>query len=61
MLCFKLVFNFFFMSFLKELISFLKSKSKLWLLPVIILMIIIGGLIIFAEGSVMAPFIYTLF
>ena len=49
------------MSFLKELWEFLKIRKKLWLAPIIIIMLILGGLLIIAQGSVVAPFIYTLF
>tara|TARA_B100000989_G_scaffold297916_1_gene285252 strand:- start:23760 stop:23909 length:150 start_codon:yes stop_codon:yes gene_type:complete len=49
------------MEFIKELWSFLRLRKKLWLSPIIIVMLIIGGLLIFAQGSVVAPFIYTLF
>jgi hypothetical protein len=49
------------MEFLKELWDFLKIRKKIWLLPIIIIMIIFGALIILAQGSVVAPFIYTLF
>tara|TARA_X000000950_G_C13558939_1_gene514736 strand:+ start:328 stop:477 length:150 start_codon:yes stop_codon:yes gene_type:complete len=49
------------MEFLKELWLFLKARKKLWLAPIIIVMLMVGGLLIFAQGSVMAPFIYTLF
>ena len=49
------------MSFLKEMIKFLMIRKKLWLLPIIIIMIIFGGLLILAQGSVIAPFVYTLF
>ena len=49
------------MSFIKELWRFLKAKKKLWLFPVIIVMVILGGLLVLAQGSVIAPFIYTLF
>jgi hypothetical protein len=49
------------MEFLKELIRFLRKNKKLWLLPIIIVMVILGGLLILAQGSVIAPFIYTLF
>jgi hypothetical protein len=49
------------MAFLKELIQFLNINKKLWLLPVILLMVLIGALLIFAQGSALAPFIYTLF
>lgn len=49
------------MSFIKELWEFLKIRKKLWLLPIIIMMVTLGGLLILAKGSVVAPFIYTLF
>ena len=46
---------------LKELWSFLRQRKKLWLAPLIIVMLILGGLLILAQGSVIAPFIYTIF
>ena len=49
------------MSFLKELLVFLKARKRIWLLPLIIIMVVIGGLLVLAQGSVVAPFIYTLF
>jgi hypothetical protein len=49
------------MEFLKELWAFLYERKKLWLAPIIIVMLILGGLLIIAQGSVVAPFIYTLF
>jgi hypothetical protein len=49
------------MDILKELWAFLRVRKKLWLLPIIIVMLILGGLLILAQGSVVAPFIYTLF
>ncbi len=49
------------MEFIKELITFLRMRKKLWLAPIIIIMLILGGLLILAEGSVVAPFIYTIF
>ncbi|MDG1113395.1 MAG: DUF5989 family protein [Pseudomonadales bacterium] len=49
------------MAFLKELLAFLRARKKLWLAPIILIMIALGGLMILAEGSVLAPFIYTLF
>jgi hypothetical protein len=49
------------MEFLKELWAFLRVRKKLWLVPVIIVMVILGGLLVLAQGSVVAPFIYTLF
>lgn len=47
--------------FLAEFWAFLKHRKKLWLAPILVVMVLIGGLIIVAEGSVLAPFIYTLF
>lgn len=49
------------MTFLKELWAFLRSRKKLWLAPLILIMLILGGLLIAVQGSVVAPFIYTLF
>ena len=49
------------MEFIKELWNFLRVRKKLWLLPIIITMLILGGLLILAQGSVVAPFIYTIF
>lgn len=48
-------------SFIKEMWTFLRSRKKLWLAPIIIVMVILGALLIAAQGSVLAPFIYTLF
>jgi hypothetical protein len=49
------------MDFLKELWAFLRVRKKLWLLPIIIVMLALGGLLILAQGSAVAPFLYTLF
>lgn len=49
------------MEFLKEFWAFLRARKKLWLAPIIIVMLILGGLLILAQGSVVAPFIYTIF
>jgi hypothetical protein len=49
------------MIFLKELWSFLKARKKFWLLPIILIMLLLGMLLIFAQGSALAPFVYTLF
>jgi hypothetical protein len=49
------------MSFLGELFRFLGSRKKYWLAPVILLLIVFGGLLVLAQGSVFAPLIYTLF
>lgn len=48
-------------SIIKEFWDFLKVRKKWWLAPIIILLLLLGVLIIFAEGSAVAPFIYTLF
>ena len=49
------------MDFLRELLAFLYARKKLWLAPIITVMVILGGLLILAQGSVVAPFIYTIF
>lgn len=49
------------MDFLKELWDFLRQRKKLWLLPLVLVVLVIGGLLVLAQGSVIAPFIYTLF
>ena len=49
------------MSFLKEFGQFLKVRKKYWLLPIIIILALFGGLIILSQGSAVAPFIYTIF
>lgn len=49
------------MDFLAELFQFFKSRRKVWLMPLVIVMLVLGGLLILAQGSILAPFIYTLF
>ena len=49
------------MWFIKEFWEFLKVRKKYWLLPIIIVLVLFGGLIILSQGSVVAPFIYTIF
>lgn len=49
------------MEFLIELWSFLRERKKFWLLPIILVMLLIGGLLVLAKGSALAPFIYTIF
>jgi len=46
---------------LKDLWDFLKVRKKFWLLPIVIVLLFLGGILIFAQGSVVAPFIYTVF
>jgi len=45
----------------RELWGFLKVRKKWWLLPIIVVMLLVGALLLFAQGSVLAPFIYTIF
>jgi hypothetical protein len=49
------------MSFLAEFWAFLRERKRYWLLPIILVLIVFGGLIVLVQGSVFAPFIYTLF
>ena len=49
------------MGFIKEMLQFLIARNKLWLLPMLIMLVIFGGLIVLSQGSAVAPFIYTLF
>jgi hypothetical protein len=49
------------MQFLKELWDFMKEREKWWLLPVLLVLLSLGGVIVFSSGSAVAPFIYTLF
>ena len=47
--------------FLSDLWQFMRQRKKFWLAPIIFVMLVLGGLIVFAQGSAVAPFIYTLF
>ena len=49
------------MDFLTELWIFMKTRKKFWLFPVIIMLAVFGGLVVFTQGSAVAPFIYTIF
>tara|TARA_B110000305_G_scaffold168551_1_gene186351 strand:- start:402 stop:551 length:150 start_codon:yes stop_codon:yes gene_type:complete len=49
------------MSFVREFWEFLKFRKKYWLFPVLLVLVIFGGLIILSQGSAIAPFIYTIF
>jgi Family of unknown function (DUF5989) len=49
------------MSFLKELWAYMRSRKKYWLIPILVVMVMLGVLIVLAQGSAVAPFIYTLF
>jgi hypothetical protein len=46
---------------LKDLWLFMRARKKYWLAPIIVVMVLLGALIVFAQGSALAPFIYTLF
>jgi hypothetical protein len=46
---------------ISELWAFMKVRKKWWLLPIIVVLLLVGMLLVFAEGSVLAPFIYTIF
>lgn len=49
------------MSFLGELFRFLRARRKFWMYPLLLMMALFGGLVVFTKGSAVAPFIYTLF
>jgi hypothetical protein len=49
------------MDFLREIWAFMRTRKKYWLLPVLSVMALMGGLLILTQGSAVAPFIYTLF
>jgi hypothetical protein len=48
-------------SLAREFWAFMRVRKKFWLLPIIAVMLLVGALLVFAQGSVLAPFIYTLF
>ena len=49
------------MDFFKDLWAFMRERKKYWLVPVITALVLLGALVVFAQGSAAAPFIYTLF
>ena len=49
------------MSFLIELLKFIRVRKKFWLLPILLMMAMFGALIVLSQGSVVAPFVYTMF
>ena len=49
------------MGFIKEFWEFLKARKKYWLLPIIVVLVLFGGLIVLTQGSAVAPFIYAIF
>jgi hypothetical protein len=48
-------------SMTRELWAFMRVRKKLWLMPIVVVMVLVGALLVFAQGSVLAPFIYTIF
>jgi hypothetical protein len=49
------------MAFVLELWAFMRVRKKFWMLPIMVMMALFGGLVVLSKGSVIAPFIYTLF
>ena len=49
------------MGFLQELWAFMRVRKKLWMVPIIIMALLFGGLVVLSQGSAVAPFIYTIF
>ena len=49
------------MSFLIEFYNFIKARKKYWLIPILIVLVLFGGLIVLTQGTAVAPFIYTIF
>ncbi len=49
------------LSFVAEFWAFMRVRKKYWLVPVLVMMALFGGLVVFSQGSAVAPFIYTIF
>ncbi|MFT6582691.1 MAG: DUF5989 family protein [Alphaproteobacteria bacterium] len=49
------------MAFIAELWRFMRIRKKFWLMPIIVMMVLLGGLLVLTQGSAVAPFIYTIF
>ena len=49
------------MDFVKELWAFMRARKKFWLLPVMLMLVLMGGLLVLSQGTAVAPFIYTIF
>jgi uncharacterized protein DUF5989 len=49
------------MSTLLDLWEFLRVRKKFWLLPILVVLLVVGGLVVLTQGSAVAPFIYTIF
>jgi len=48
-------------SFLREFWAFLRARKKFWLLPILIVLVVFGGLLVLVQGTAVAPFVYTMF
>ncbi len=48
-------------SLFREFWAFMRARKKFWLLPIVVVMVLVGALLVFAQGSALAPFIYTIF
>ena len=48
-------------SIIKEFFDFLRERKKWWIAPIVVFLVLLGGLLVFAKGSALAPFIYSLF
>ncbi len=49
------------MSFFAELWAFMRERKKYWMIPILVMMVIFGGLVVLVQGTAVAPFIYTIF
>ena len=49
------------MAFLREFVRFIVARKKYWLVPVLLIMVAVGGLLVVSKGSIVAPLIYTMF
>lgn len=49
------------MTFVRELLAFLRARGKMWMLPLLLMLAVFGGLLVLTQGTAVAPFIYTLF
>ena len=49
------------MSFLAEFWAFMRERKKYWMIPILVMMVIFGGLVVLVQGTAVAPFIYTIF
>jgi hypothetical protein len=49
------------MSLIRELWAYMRARKKFWLVPIIVMMVVFGGLVVLSKGSAIAPFIYTIF